>query len=742
MAWDKRTGSSGGAGSFVKQSAINGNLTVDENEIKVYTHPTKHTINEIDGLEDALNSKTSAAHSHKLSDITDLDTTNKTEGYALIYDAANSKYISKPLPTGTGSGATNLDGLSDVDVTTTAPIEGNSLIYSEGIWKPKTASNNSTSFETELLGELFFPSGIKYYNSWTPTNLKYDKNKGRWVFFANGADKHIYTEMWHYFVEINPDTFEIESEKEVTAIDANGDPMAYPQKGAVTAFIVLDDGSYMYIRRSENTYTYNRVVSIDGGVTWVDKGTISVTPAFTSAYTIWGLAKVSHGRIIAGLGGHSNSKSKIMVSDDNGVTWRVITIGVDASVTTGNGQQAITAAEPAIIEVSTNRLISIARKATSGTTYPDVGSAPDPALIAFSYDNGETWGAGYKDSQSITKMNSASAAVCMHDNTIEVFTASRFWYTSDNVETGKAGAVYHYTANVQDAFNDKFTLKKRIAFAHTDDSTDIHAPFCDIDENNRLLMGYFDGSTHFAYDTNYWFARGNVGYVQNPNLDKEQSQVFGYSSKYIEKLLSKLNTEIATLKNALAQTNTNIPIPIGTMLWTKQYTANTKVKLFNDVNFSALTKFSNTSDGYNVIATNSNGISYHDTGTTWATGFTTTKPNFSIEYKGTFGNQLGAVIGAIINGIGYGLITVADYKINDAGTFAHSYRFEYNNGKMKAFIDEYEVSVKTFSTSEINSGVYTNFTSIIGILDNTKNYLIGGCGSGADIYELKIGEWT
>jgi hypothetical protein len=54
------------------------------------------------------------------------------------------------LPSGTGSGATNLDGLSDVDVTTTTPSEGNSLVYKSGIWKPGTISNGG-SFDTNFM---------------------------------------------------------------------------------------------------------------------------------------------------------------------------------------------------------------------------------------------------------------------------------------------------------------------------------------------------------------------------------------------------------------------------------------------------------------------------------------------------------------------------------------------------------------------------------------------------------------
>jgi len=77
---------------------------------------------------------------YSLSTLTDVDTTGKTNGYVLQYDATSGKFKPAPLPTGTGSGATNLDGLSDVDVTTKTPVEGDVLEFSGGIWKPVASS--------------------------------------------------------------------------------------------------------------------------------------------------------------------------------------------------------------------------------------------------------------------------------------------------------------------------------------------------------------------------------------------------------------------------------------------------------------------------------------------------------------------------------------------------------------------------------------------------------------------------
>lgn len=50
----------------------------------------------------------------------------------------------QPFPT-TGTGATNMSGLSDVDVTTTAPTAGNVLTYQSGKWKPAPPTGGGSS---------------------------------------------------------------------------------------------------------------------------------------------------------------------------------------------------------------------------------------------------------------------------------------------------------------------------------------------------------------------------------------------------------------------------------------------------------------------------------------------------------------------------------------------------------------------------------------------------------------------
>lgn len=89
----------------VEKSDVNGNIKVDGAEVVVYTHPEKHAISDVTGLQDALDGKQAAgdyaaevhthtksnitdfAHTHTVSEITDFDEKVKAYGYATKTEA-------------------------------------------------------------------------------------------------------------------------------------------------------------------------------------------------------------------------------------------------------------------------------------------------------------------------------------------------------------------------------------------------------------------------------------------------------------------------------------------------------------------------------------------------------------------------------------------------------------------------------------------------------------------------------
>jgi hypothetical protein len=597
-----------------------------------------------------------------------------------------------------------------------------------------SGGNNTVDlYKLESIGELFLPP--ENYNAWCPSNLQFDHTRNVFACLINGANQHVFTSITQYFCTINPDTLVSTTPKPISVKDSSGNPVTFDVTSS-NNFMVLNDGTYMYFIRKSGVY--HRITSSDGGVTWVDQGAITVTPSLGANFNIWGITKLSNGRLICGFGAAVATRAKIMYSDDNGVNWTFISIGT--SYPSGT-----TSAEPCIIEVAPNKLISLARKSTDGMSFGTVGGAVDPALIAYSTNNGATW-TNYVNSTSILKMNASTATALVHDGMVEVFTASRLYNTIDHINTGQTGILYHYTATIENAFKDNFTLKETLLYAKTSNSVHFHSPCISIDNQKNALLVYMDASDFQSNAVNYKFVRGSLGYISYKNQDYSSSPVFGYSGKYIDSLISDLTTEINSLKYAVSQIpGSNVPPPTGSLIWTRQYNAhNDNVTIDKSIDFAGMIS-TNTSVAYNSLETDLNNTKYNKLSATFGIAVTANKRNFSISYKGTIGNQLNAPIAAaIIGGVGYGIITVqSNYGISNFNTVPHEYRLEYWNGKFKAFIDGVDVSakVKTFSFNPNNVYPYSSLMNVIGTLDTTKNYAISAAEHGGKIYEVKFGEW-
>jgi hypothetical protein len=597
-----------------------------------------------------------------------------------------------------------------------------------------SGGNNTVDlYKLESIGELFLPP--ENYNAWCPSNLQYDHTRNVFACLINGANQHVFTSMKQYFCTINPDTLVATTPKPILVKDTGGNQVTFDMTSS-NNFMVSNDGTYMYFIRKSGIY--HRITSVDGGATWVDRGAIIVNPGLSSNSNIWGIKKLSNGRLICGFGAHAETRAKLMYSDNNGVNWTFIPVGT--SYPSGT-----TSAEPCIIEVAPNKLISLARKSTSGISYGTVGGAVDPALISYSTDNGATW-TNYVDSKSILKMNASTATAVVHDGMVEVFTASRLYTTIDHVNTGQTGSMYHYTATIENALNDNFTLKGTILHAKTTDSVHFHSPCISIDNKNRALLVYMDASDIQSNAVNYKFVRGGLGYISYKKQDYASSPVFGYSGKYIDSLISDLTTEINSLKYALSRIpGSEVPPPTGSLIWTKQYnTQNDNITIDKSSAFAGKIN-TNTSPDYNYLGTDPNNIKFNRLGDSFGLAIAASKSNFAISYKGTIGNQLKAPIAAaIIGGVGYGIISVnPNFGISDSGSEVREYRIEFWNGVMKAFIDGIDVStkVKTFPFDSNNVIPYPQLMNVIGTLDTTKNYAISAAGHGGKIYEVKFGEW-
>ena len=75
----------------VEASETNGNIKVDGEEVTVYTHPDKHAIDDVTGLQDALDGKSDDGHKHVKADITDFDHNHEMSEVNGLEDALAGK---------------------------------------------------------------------------------------------------------------------------------------------------------------------------------------------------------------------------------------------------------------------------------------------------------------------------------------------------------------------------------------------------------------------------------------------------------------------------------------------------------------------------------------------------------------------------------------------------------------------------------------------------------------------------
>jgi len=88
-----------------------------------------------------------------INELSDVDTTGITSGQVLQFDGTS--FVAATV---SGSGATVLDELGDVDTTTTAPTSGDALVYDGTNFVPQAISGGSSTLTYEWV-ELWYTSG-------------------------------------------------------------------------------------------------------------------------------------------------------------------------------------------------------------------------------------------------------------------------------------------------------------------------------------------------------------------------------------------------------------------------------------------------------------------------------------------------------------------------------------------------------------------------------------------------------
>lgn len=409
--------------------------------------------------------------------------------------------------------------------------------------------NAIETYKTENIGELY--AHDKNYNAWS-MGMQYDKSINKFVHILTSTTAHAgHTEDWLSMIKIDPNTFEVER---TSLNDLLG--IATTVNKAICNFNILNDGTYLIIAIKDGVN--HKFTSTNNGKTWTDNGACTGN---TSNH-FWSIWKISNNRLI---GMCDSAKKGIYYSDDLGASW--------TNVIPNNNTIGDYVAEGCFIELETNKIMCIARKNMSGTGYSSNGDS-DKAIISYSTDNGTTWSA-WVESNTIDDMNASCCNFIKHDNVIELFVCSRWWhygnYSCTNYNnTGKAGAINHYVATVENAKNDNFTKVGIIDYAKTTNSTDYHAPALAVDNNGNMLLAHMDIGDSVTCAIKY--IRGGLGYIEYACSDDSNSKIKPFSAFYTNKKITELTDKVGTLQYALSKINgSGVTPPSGTYLLTNKY---------------------------------------------------------------------------------------------------------------------------------------------------------------------------
>lgn len=678
------------------------------------------------------------------------------------------------LPTSSGEKGDPGTSVTISSIVESAEDGGNNVVtFSDGTVlnvKNGNKGNDGTSgsgenvietYKTEYIGELFNkPTGCAYL-AWPAGNLKYDKAIDKYVCIINGADEHIFTTLKHYICFINPTTFEVSELKELTITDVTFDAKA------ICNFTILDNGNYMIIAYINNVN--HKIISTDNGSTWNDNGAVTGN---TSNH-FWAIYKLSDGRLIGSI---DVANKGLWYSDDAGASWT----NVRPSGTPGNYN-----AEGCILELGNNKLMCIARKNMSGSGASSSGNA-DKAIISYSTNNGTTWSA-WQESTSIS-MNASCCTGIVHDGLVEIFANNRWYHRggyacTEYTNTGKNGALRHYVATIENSLLDNFTDNGVIVYANTpsdnsDTAQDFHSP-CLATKGEDMLLVYFDRVYPYTADvTNYYFIRGNLKQLSYKPNDNIVSNYFSYSSKQIEKMLSKRDVTIANLQLALSKIKgSGVDAPTGTEVFTYEHNFNeTQTLMGEDSPFYGSVYTKNT--------TFSAGAGYHFEIANSTVGDTRkifkqqknsmviqpTKNNFVIEIKLSTKGASGVGIFAYDGGNYYGIFSMGANKFTNGGEFAsskdnflnivHIIKLKKQNGKYSLVIDDVDYDcpamnklddssiIETRSTQTWNHYIESSKSSdgATFTLDASKvNLVLASTSLGGNTYNeidyIKYGEW-
>lgn len=579
-----------------------------------------------------------------------------------------------------------------------------------------TLGSSSTSIQTyitEDIGELYLAPTD--YTAWCPCTLHFDKSIDKFVSLVYGAPAHVHSKSELYVTYIDKETYASTELTPCKYVDSDGVTDITPDVAGTCSFIILKDGTYLMIHFANDGNTH-RFISDDKGITWKSTGVI--TGGFNCP---WYITELSNGRLIC-----SDDATKVgfAYSDDKGFNWTTV-----VPTSCGGGYEA----EACILEVEEGKLIAIGRYSMSGMGYYESGDS-EHAIISFSEDYGTTW-TPWKISETIDNMNASSCTGIAHNGIVEIFTTSR-WYSNgsnvntDNANTGKNGAMMHYTATIENALNDNFTKKGILDYAKGAGG-EYHSPCLEVDDNKNILICHMDGGSSTTCTHRY--LRGSLDNLDYLAKDGSGSVAKAYSAKYMETRLGSILEKVNELQFALSQLpESGVTPPTGTLVWTKTFDASTATDVIHrdtESDFYPYTECNSypTSTTIHTILTDDDNELTMKTFSYLIT-IPIEKENCAVLVKAKpMGDAAGNVtVNLYMNNICYSVglyrITYTDYQ---------ELKFEYKGGKLT--ITRNGTKIKSDSTEEITSDSKHYGVNKVVIGKTSNNYCY--------YRTIKFGEW-
>lgn len=319
--------------------------------------------------------------------------------------------------------------------------------------------------------------------------------------------------------------------------------------GYIGSILILKDGSYWCCDYRQRIFK-----SYDKGYTWefLTQLQLGGRSSYNNDF-LFGVTKLSNGRLVAGNGGDSVAES--YYSDDEGISWNVVPMNI---LNLGNRvypEGVYKPFEPFFIDCGNGKVIQYARASMNAyKSYSDgIWTQKEAAVYSKSEDYGTTW-TPWEWSKSLEDMTANNGKICIIKNMVHCVYGSRWINYTDHYGNKPSFVLRYIKSDLNRVFSDDWDAPEVIDVGHWDKDTAIRVSDCGYpsiwsDKSENLYAVYYDSDeSELPYGANWRLIMGNP-YIQPQKINNsgKGSKVTSYSQAVIDSLLSLIKTQINDL---------------------------------------------------------------------------------------------------------------------------------------------------------------------------------------------------